>query len=572
MNTTDISTEKRNSFLPDNITINKWEDIEVFFSQLIERPINSTEDLEQLLTDRSDLLSTISEDFAWRYIKMNIDTGDEALQKDFENYVTNIQPKTVVFENKLNTKIYESPYFAQLGNDYKTFKRGLKRKIELFREENIPIQTELSKEEQKFGAISSLMTVEHNGKELTIQQASKLLKENDRELRKTIFEKIGKVKLENAKKLDDLLDSLIKKRHQMALNAGYKNYRDYKFDELERFDYKVEDCLAFHDAVATQVVPLLNEWAKQRKEKLKLDVLKPYDLDVDENNGTPLNPFETTQEFIDKTKTALSNTNPYFGECLSTMEKMGRLDLDSKPGKAPGGFNYPLYKSGYPFIYMNAVGTHRDIVTLFHEAGHAVHSCLTHPLSLVDFKSFPSEVAELASMSMELMSMDNWHLFYNDEELKRAKIVQIKGVLETLPMVARIDKFQHWLYTHPEHTAEDRTNYWLEITEEFGLDCVDWSGYEDIKKYAWQKVLHIYEVPFYYIEYGFAQLGAIAVWRNYCNNKQKAIESYQNALKLGYTKTIGEIYNAADIQFNFSSDYVKELVDFVNVELKKVDS
>ena len=245
--------------------------------------------------------------------------------------------------------------------------------------------------------------------------------------------------------------------------------------------------------------------------------------------------------------------------------------MASKEGKAPGGYNYPLYESGIPFIFMNAVGSPRDLVTMMHEGGHAVHSFLSRDLKLASFKSCPSEVAELASMSMELISMDHWDVFYkNPEDLKRAKIEHLEDIVATLPWIAIIDKFQHWIYENPKHSVEERNQAWLEIEKEFSNGVTDWTGCEDSLKYSWHKQLHLFEVPFYYIEYGMAQLGALAIWRNYKLDPSKAIEQYKEALKLGYTKGIKEIYKTAGIEFNFSAEYISELADFLNTELESI--
>ena len=261
----------------------------------------------------------------------------------------------------------------------------------------------------------------------------------------------------------------------------------------------------------------------------------------------------------------------YFGDCLRTMEEMKHLDLDSKQGKAPGGYNYPLYEIGVPFIFMNAVGAHRDLVTMVHEGGHAVHSFLSRKLKLTGFKNLPSEVAELASMSMELLSMDHWDELYHDsEELKRAKVEQLETMLKLLPWIAQVDEFQHWLYENHEHSTKDRTTKWMELNAEYGTGLVDYTGYEDIISSSWQRQLHIFEVPFYYIEYGIAQLGAIAVWKNSLENKDAAIQNYKQALSLGYTRSIPEIYSAAGIRFDFSEDYLNELASFIQGKIVKL--
>jgi oligoendopeptidase F len=248
------------------------------------------------------------------------------------------------------------------------------------------------------------------------------------------------------------------------------------------------------------------------------------------------------------------------------------FDVESRKGKAPGGYNYPLAETGAPFIFMNSANTFRDLTTMVHEGGHAVHTFISADLELNDFKHVPSEVAELASMSMELISMDKWDEFFdNDEDLKRAKKDQLRDVLKTLPWVAVVDQFQHWIYTNPEHTTEQRKTAWKEIIHPFGNNFTNWDGYELALENLWQKQLHIFEVPFYYIEYGIAQLGAIAVWKNYKQDPEKALTNYLSALKLGYTKTIKEIYRAAGIEFNFSSDYVHELAKFIKKELNALE-
>ncbi|MFZ6013321.1 MAG: M3 family metallopeptidase, partial [Bacteroidota bacterium] len=308
-----------------------------------------------------------------------------------------------------------------------------------------------------------------------------------------------------------------------------------------------------------------------RKARLKVDVLRPWDKSVDPEGREALKPFTTGAELTEKTIKVFKNLDSYLGQCLWVMRAMGHLDLESRIGKAPGGYNYPLAEIGVPFIFMNATSTLRDMVTIMHEGGHAVHNFLTRDLELNDFKSTPSEVAELASMSMELISMDHWNEFFgNENDLNRAKREHLESLIETLPWVATIDKFQHWIYENPDHSPDDRRKQWNKIFDQFADSVTDWSELEAVKNYLWQKQLHLYEVPFYYIEYGMAQLGAIAVWRNYRKDPKRGLQGYQNALKLGYMKTIPEIYAAADIKFDFSREYIHELVSFVRKELAAV--
>jgi oligoendopeptidase F len=394
--------------------------------------------------------------------------------------------------------------------------------------------------------------------------------DTDRKKREDVYYKINERRLKDKVTLDDLFSKLVALRHQVSVNAGFTNFRDYMFKSLGRFDYTPQDCFAFHDAIQNEVVPLLNNFAEERKNMMKVSSLRPWDKAVDPEGREALKPFANGKELTEKTIEVFKRLDPFLGQCLAIMKEMGHLDLESRKGKAPGGYNYPLSEIGVPFIFMNATSTLRDMVTIMHEGGHAIHNFLTRDLELNDFKSTPSEVAELASMSMELISMDHWDVFFTDpEELKRAKRDHLEDLIETLPWVATIDKYQHWIYEHANHSTEDRKREWNKIFNQFADTVTDWNGLEETKDYLWQKQLHLYEVPFYYIEYGMAQLGAIAVWRNFRNDPAKGLQGYQNALKLGYLRSIPEIYKAAGIKFDFSRAYIKELMDFVKDELNK---
>lgn len=567
-----IPTIGKRNFLPDNLVIDSWEKIAPYFEDLKTRTINNVTELEKWLKDRSELEAVLEEDMAWRYIKMNIDTTDEQLAESFNFFITEVEPKVAPYDNDFNLKLVNSPYVDELNKEkYHIYIRGIKKQIEIFREENIPLNTKLQADAQKYGAISAKMTINYDGKELTLQQAANYLKNIDRVIREEVFHLSNNRRLEDEEQLNTLYTELIQLRNKVAQNAGFANYRDYMFAAMGRFDYKPQDCFDFHNAIAKEVVPVTNMFDQEKKQLLGVDTLKPWDTAVDPTGKAPLKPFEGGEELIDKSIQCFYKIRPFFGDCLEIMKQMKYVDLDSKKGKAPGGFNYPLHEIGVPFIYMNSVGSQRDLVTMVHEGGHAVHSFLSRDLELTGFKDAPSEVAELASMSMELLTMDYWDEFYtNPEELKRAKKEQLEKALETLPWVASIDKFQHWVYENPTHTVEERYTTWTNIMKEFGSNVVDWTGNENALAALWQKQLHLFEVPFYYIEYGMAQLGAIAVWRNYKQNPTKAIDQYIEALKLGYTKSIGEIYQAAGIEFNFTQAYVKELVDFIKEELEKI--
>jgi oligoendopeptidase F len=505
------------TFVAENLIIDSWESIHGYFEDLLNRNIEDKAAFMKWLQDKSELEAVLEEDAAWRYIKMTIDTRDEKLSNAYTFFVTKIQPELAPYDDKLNKKLVDSHYFNELNSieAYRIYFRSVKTALDLFREENIPIEAELNEKSQLFGSISAAQTIEHDGQTLTMQKASALLKETDENLRKEVFEKMSVRRREDIEKLDGLFNELIEKRHQLALNAGFADFRDYKFQSLGRFDYTKEDCFNFHTAIKKQIVPLVKEIQQEKLQKLGKEKFKPWDSEVDPDGKQPLKPFSKGDELLNGTVKMFEQLDPYFANCLKTMNTMGYLDLDSKEGKAPGGYNYPLYEIGVPFIFMNSVGAQRDLVTMVHEGGHAVHSFLSRDLELTGFKSLPSEVAELASMSMEMLTMNLWNEFYaNDDDFKRAKKEQLESILKILPWIAQIDEFQHWVYENPKHTAVERHAKWVQISKEYGTGLTDWTGYEDMQATAWQRQMHLFEVPFYYIEYGIAQLGDLGVCKN----------------------------------------------------------
>lgn len=550
---------------PPQLDLSSWQSVEPVFKQLVNQPIGSVSELKKWLANLSEVEAELSEEIGWRYIGMTCNTADEAARNAFNFLVSEIEPKVAPYIDLLNRKLVDCPFVAEIDDPgFEVMLRKVRRGIELFRAENIAVSTDITTRQQEFGAISGALTIEHDGKQITLQKAQLLLKENDRDFRKAIYLKIKSSKANATQQLDRLLTDLIELRTQQARNAGFENFRDYQHSALSRFDYSVQDVLNFHQAIRTECSPLISDADQRRKLALKVNELKPWDLDVDPNGAAALRPFETANELLNRTIACFSAIRPYYGECIKTMADMGRLDLASRIGKAPGGYQYPLYRSGVPFIFMNAVGTVRDLITMVHEGGHALHSFLSRDLQLTAYKSLPSEVAELASMSMELLSFDQWHHFFaNPDDARRAKREHLDKVISVLPWVATIDKFQHWLYTNPNHTSTQRYEAWVEIHSEFGSNVVDWTGLELERATLWHKQMHIFEVPFYYIEYAMAQLGAIAIWRNYHSDPVGTLNRYEAALALGYTRPIGEIYATAGIRFDFSQQYVSGLMAFV---------
>jgi oligoendopeptidase F len=568
MFTADIKKLERN-YLPKDFTVTDWAALEPYFKKLNDREITDKSSLEKWLHDMSELEAAVNEDACWRQIKMTCDNENKALEEAFNFFCMEIQPKIQPYSDALNKKLVNSPFLKELDEaKYFTYLRSTKKNIDLFREANIPLQAEVAVLQQQFGQISGAMMITVNGEEYTLQQAAKFLENPDRSLREEVYRKINERRIQDKEKLNDLYDTLISLRNKEAINAGFDNYRDYRFKELGRFDYTKEDCFKFHDAVKQYVLPLVDEIYKKKKEKLGLDTLRPWDLDAEPEGTKPLRPFATGEELLQKSIECFTKLRPFFGECLTRMKEMKHLDLESRKGKSPGGYNCPLAESGAPFIFMNAAGQMHDVTTMVHEGGHAVHSFLAHPLELTGFKEYPMEIAEVASMAMELMSMDHWDTFFdNADDLKRAKEHQLERVITIFPWIAIIDKFQHWIYEHPTHTHDERTAAWVSTLAEFQDSVIDYSGLGQYRNNAWQRQLHLFEVPFYYIEYGIAQLGAIGMWMQYKKNPEQAMDNYCNALSLGGTKTLPELYKAAGLEFDFSPEKIKVLMEFVERQM-----
>src|SRR5690554_5847022 len=553
MKLTDAKLEKRErKYYPENFDVRDWKVVEESFKELLDFRIGSGDDLIAMIEKSSELGMIIAEEMARLYIKMTCYADNEENQKNFNQFYATIVANSQPYVNKLNLKFYESEYKKDLpDNKYGHLKRIIANDIEIFREENIPLKTKETELRNRYGEINSKMTVTYDGREQTLAQLGKYLQEPDRAVREETWRLRYKRLGEDREKLDSLFDELRVLREKQAANAGFDNYRDFKHKEMGRFSYTPQDIEQFHFSVEKVVLPFLRELNEERKEKLGLEKVRPWDTAVD-LDGKVLKPFETTEEFVGKAVKILNRVDREFALNLDKMDNTGLLDLENRKGKAPGGYNYPLQEMGSSFIFMNAVGLHRDVVTLLHESGHAMHSAATKDIPIATYKHTPSEVAELASMAMELLTIDYWDEYYDSEEdFQKAKRDQLQGTLKFLPWCMIVDAFQQWIYTHPDHNKEERYEQFSKLVKRFNTG-VDWSGLEEEEKYSWMFQLHIFEVPFYYIEYGMAQLGALSIYKNYREKGKKAIDDYKKFLQLGYTRPVDQLYEAAGINFDFS--------------------
>lgn len=561
------------AFYQEQIPLDQKEIVEGKMKELLHREINSVEELEQWLQDESRLSEQLNEAISGVYIAFNRYNNDEAIKKKYEYQQQEIMPLLKKYNAELDKKFYNSPYREQLDQQvYGPLIRSRVNSIELFREENIAIEVEENKLENQYFEITGSMTIEWEGEEKTIPQMRVYLQDTDRAVREKAWRAVWEEISKHQESLQEIMNQLIKLRHQKALNAGFENYRDYMFKRYERFDYTPEDCFQFHDAVEKHVVPLVKELNLKQQQELGLDTLRPWDTQATKKGEEPLKPFQTADELVAGTKYIFEKLDPAFAQMLEDMDQKDLLDLESRKAKSPGGFCSSLPVTGLSFVFMNATGTQSDLSTMVHEGGHCVHNLLAKDQHLAGYKSAPMESAELASMSMELFTIDMWDQFYKDpKQLKRAQREHVEGIISFFPWAMVVDKFQHWIYENPEHTVAEREAKFEELINRFIYQGIDKAGLEDYVKLRWLMQLHIFEVPFYYIEYAIAQLGALQMWKAYEENPEQTISSYKDALAKGSSIGLPDVYATAGIKFDFSSDMINEMMEFAQQKLQSYE-
>ncbi|MHC4447955.1 MAG: M3 family oligoendopeptidase, partial [Planctomycetota bacterium] len=526
-------TKPASDFVPADLDATRWESLEPLYRALLDRELKCPGCLQQLLLDRSDLDAAASEAHTNLYIAMTCHTDDEQAKRAYLAFVEQVEPKLKQVGFELDREIVGSPHASGLEKHrYEVLMRDLGADIEIFREENIPLQTEETKLDQQYEEICGAMTVDFRGEERTLPQMGKFLEETDHDTREAAWRGVWDRRYQDHEKLSAIFDKMIELRVQIAANAGFANYRDYMFKRKHRFDYTPADCEAFHKATEAVCVPVLRRLNADRRAALGVDPLRSWDLAVDIKGRPPLRPFDGADELVDKTSRLFHTMEPRLGSMFDSMRGGECLDLESRKGKAPGGYQAHRDRTLRPFIFMNAAGLHRDLDTMVHEAGHAFHSILCNGEPLLHYRHSPIEFAEVASMTMELFAFPYLVEFYDEAEAARARRQRLEQISTLLPWIATIDAFQHWLYAHPDHSREQRAAYWIELDERFG-PAVSWAGLERYREISWQRQGHLFGVPFYYIEYGIAQLGALQLWLQFKQDREMAIEHYRRALSLG---------------------------------------
>jgi oligoendopeptidase F len=567
----DVKAEFPREFVPEDIDLGDPAEIESLFDALEARKPGTAEEIEAWLLQWSELNSAIREEGAVRYIKMTCQTDDPEREKAFLHFVENVEPRVKPRQHELAETLLASPGVEDLPRDqYHVLIRDLDNQVKIFREENVPLQTEEEKLGQLYQKTTGAMTVEYDGREQTLQQMAKYLELQERDVRKEAWEKVSARRLEDRQKLDDLFDQMRELRVKIGRNADFDNFRDYAFRMRGRFDYGVAECEQFHRAVEEVAVPLYRALQEKRKKRMGLDMLRPWDLRPDPLGRPPLRPFETADELVAGCRKIFDRLDPELGAMFKYMADHELLDLESRKGKAPGAYSHTLEEVRQPFIFANAVGVDHDVETLLHEAGHSFHTLESRDEPLQFYRHAPIEFCEVASMSMEFLGGDHVDVFYNKEDMARSREQHLESVVWIFCWIATVDAFQHWIYTHPSHTQNERTEAWLRIRERFG-GIEDWSGYEDAQRFEWHRQLHIFEIPFYYIEYGIAELGALQIWVRAMDDKKAALKDYRAALKLGGSKPLPELFKAAGVKFDMTRKTLAPLVRKVKGVLDRAE-
>ena len=560
---------KRN-FVPEDINLDRWEEIETLLQTLLNEELRSGPDLENWILKISELSAVLHQERTLRHVRMICHTDNQEYRARYNYFIQEIEPKYKPLFHKLADKLLSCPYKRDLPHErYGAYLRNREINARLFCQENIPLKTKETNLKTFYQQLTGKMSIWYRGKELPLAKAFVYVNERERKIRKEVWERISNRWLRDKDTIEDIFEKQIRLRHQIAVNAGFQNYRDYIFQAYKRFDYTTEDCLLFHKTCEKVIMPLFIRIHEERKRKLRLKTLKPFDMQVDENDSLCLKPFSGIDQLINGTREAFGRIDSKLEAYFTRMIKDNLLDLENRKGKAPGAYCFKLEECGLPFIFMNATGSHQDVMRLLHEAGHAFHHLSTNTSPDLYGKA-PKEMCELASLGMELLGLNHLDVFYSDEELRRAKRIYFQKMISYFPGIATIDAFQHWIYTHEGHTPEQRRNYWQELMNKY-LGIVDFSDYKPMLEVMYHQTPLLFQAPFYFIEYAIAWLGALQIWRNYQKDPEETIEKYLYALSLGGSKPLPELYKSAGVVFGFSEKIIGELMDMLEHELEKTE-
>jgi oligoendopeptidase F len=557
-------------WLPESIELKSWDQIEPWYQELMAKPVETAGELERWLIDAGELNAVVDEEGVKRYIAMTCQTDDAEREALYLAYVREIEPKLKPIQNTIRSRFLDAPCRSELPHErYAVLWRAFENRRALFREANIPRETELAELQQQYQKVTGAMTVTFRGEERTLAQMAPLLEETDRAVRQEAWELSANRRLEDREILDGLFDRMLRLRIEIAREAGLSSFVEYAFRDRERFDYGIAETVRFQEAVERVVVPLMRQLHLQRRTALGAETLRPWDVSVDPLGRPPLRPFDDVAQLAEGAETIFRDVDEELGDQFAFLRSRQLLDLANRKGKAPGGYQTTLEDARLPFIFMNAVGLDSDVRTLLHEGGHAFHTLACRGEPLPAYRQCPLEFCEVASMTMELLGARRLDPFYEPRNADRSNRRLLEGIVLILPWIATVDAFQHWIYTHPDHTRDQRKGAWNELLDRFG-GLVDWSGDAEARDHSWHRQLHIFLYPFYYIEYGIAQLGALQIWQRYLSDRSEAVASYRKALELGGSRPLPELFTAAGIRFDFGDELIASLMETIRSELERL--
>lgn len=566
----------------ESIDPHSWDSFASYYTALQEYPLTQ-QNVHEWLTYWSDLSRLVWETVTWVYIEKSLDTTDVEKEQTFLDLINHVMPPAEMADQALKERLLAlgSADLGIPGMDLVL--RNLRNEADLYRKENILLQTEERKLDNEYDKITGAMQANWDGEEKNLSQLAVFLKDKNRDTRQKAWDVMSALWLGQRENLNQIYVKILKLRQQIAANAGLSDYRAYAFRARRRFDYTPEDCAIFHNAIEAVAVPATRRILAKRRERLGYESIRPYDwipersLLVDTFDGAALQPYKNQDGLIQGGLNMFNRLDVELGRYFATMAEEGLLDLDTRPGKALGGYCSALPVRQRPFIFMNGTGMHDDVQTLLHEAGHAFHAFETMQLPLVWQMDAPMEFCEVASMSMELLAAPNLTQanggFYTETDAARARLEHLENIITFLPYMAVVDAFQHWVYTHPEE-ALDPANCdaaWDAQWQRFIPDT-DWTEYEEVRQSGWHRKPHIFGSPFYYIEYGMASVGAMQVWRNGRRDHNAALAAYRHALSLGGTQTLPALFAAAGAEFRFDTPMLTELIELVEQEIEALEA
>jgi len=552
-----------------------WDEIQPIYDHLADQQLEES-NLTSWMSGWSDLRKLVDERYARLALAAELDTTDEAAEKAFHGFLEEIYPQAQAADQKLKEKLLASGLEPE---GMEIILKKMRTEAALFREENLPLMTEESKLGTQYSKILGAQTVDWQGEELTLTQVKSALLTTDRDVRKELWELTSTRQLADRKAINDLWVKFMGIRAELAVNAGYEDYRSFRWLQRLRLDYTPEDSKRFLAAIKQVAVPAATRVYQRYANRLGVDSIRPWDL---LNNQTTfhlpaIQAFETEEEFISRVGAILNKLDPVLGGYFDTMRESKLLDLMNRKGKGPGGFCTSFATVGLPFIFMNAVGRGSDLRVLFHESGHAFHVFERVHLPYHHQWRPGLEFAEVASTTMELLAEPYLGReqggFLSVEDAAVTRLLNLEEKLLFWPYMAVVVDFQHWVYENHQLGMDPAAcdQKWSALIDQY-MPAINWEGYEDVKETGWHRKLHIHQAPFYYIEYGLASLGAFQIMIKAKQDQTGALADYRQALALGGTVSLPDLYRSAGAELSFDAAALGEIVDLIEKDLAELET